>query len=146
VTFKILRVGVIAVGVFGSCLTAPAAEPNGTWLTEDGKATIRIANCGGAVCGTITALKEPNDAATGRPLTDKNNPNASLRSRPMIGVQIVLSMKPNGPDKWSGQIYNAEDGKTYTGNLILQGANSLKLEGCVLGGLICKGQTWTRGG
>ena len=94
---------------------------------------------------SLVWLKEPNDPATGRPKTDKNNADASKQSRPLIGVPIVLGMKPSGtPDKWSGQIYNAEDGKTYSGNLIMQGPNSLKLEGCVLGGLICKGQTWTR--
>ena len=61
----------------------------------------------------------------------------------MIGVQIVLGMKPSGPDKWSGEIYNAEDGKTYSGGLTLTSATSLKLEGCVLR-FLCKSQTWTR--
>jgi uncharacterized protein (DUF2147 family) len=75
---------------------------------------------------------------------DKNNTEAGKRSRPLIGVPIVLSMKPNGDKKWSGQVYNAEDGKTYSGNIIEQGPNALKLEGCALGGLICKAQTWTR--
>jgi uncharacterized protein (DUF2147 family) len=53
-------------------------------------------------------------------------------------------MKPSGPEKWSGQVYNAEDGKTYTGHISMQGAGALKLEGCALGGLICKAQNWTR--
>lgn len=121
-----------------------AGDPNGTWLTENGKSRVRIANCGGAICGTLTWLQEPNDPATGKPRTDKNNADASLRGRPLIGVTIVVSMKPNGPDKWSGQVYNAEDGKTYTGSFALTGANAAKLEGCALGGLVCKGQTWTR--
>jgi len=34
--------------------------------------------------------------------------------------------------------------KTYSGNLILQDANTIKLEGCAMGGLICKAVTWTR--
>ena len=85
------------------------ADPSGTWLTENGRSRIRIADCGGALCGTIVWLKEPN-----------------------------------GANKWSGQVYNAEDGKTYSGNIIEQGPNGLKLEGCALGGLVCKGQTWTR--
>ena len=55
-------------------------------------------------------------------------------------------MKPNGTDKWTGQVYNAEDGRIYSANLVMQNARTLKLEGCVLGGLICKGQVWTRGG
>jgi uncharacterized protein (DUF2147 family) len=129
----------------GSPGGAFAADPMGTWNTEDGKAVIRIANCGGALCGTIVALKEANDPDTGRPKTDRNNADASLRARPMIGVQIVLAMKPSGTaNKWSGQVYNAEDGKTYSGNITLQDANTIKLEGCILGGLVCKASTWTR--
>lgn len=122
-----------------------AADPVGNWHTEQAKATVKIAACGPALCGTIVALKDANDPDTGKPRTDKNNADASLRNRPMVGVQIVLGMKPSGTaNKWSGQVYNAEDGKTYTGNLTLQDANTIKLEGCILGGLVCKSQTWTR--
>jgi uncharacterized protein (DUF2147 family) len=125
--------------------TSQAADPMGTWRTEDGKATVRIAACGPALCGTIVALKEANDPETGKPKTDKNNADASLRNRPMIGVPIVLAMTPSGTaNKWSGQVYNAEDGKTYSGSLTLQDANTIKLEGCVMG-FICKSSTWTRG-
>ena len=121
-----------------------AAEPNGTWLTQTGGSRIRVADCGGALCGTIVWLKEPNDPDTGKPKTDKNNSDASKRARPLIGTQIVLGMKPAGADKWTGQVYNAEDGKTYSGNLTYPGGDSLQLQGCALGGLVCKSQTWTR--
>jgi len=121
-----------------------AAEPTGTWLTQTGGSRIRIADCGGALCGTIIWLKEPNDPETGKPKTDKNNSDAAKRSRPLLGVQIVLGMKPAGSGKWSGQVYNAEDGKTYSGNLTWTGGDSLQLQGCALGGLVCKSQTWTK--
>jgi uncharacterized protein (DUF2147 family) len=124
--------------------SAEAADPAGVWLTQGGNSRIRVADCGGALCGTIIWLKEPNDPDTGKPKTDKNNSDASKRSRPLIGVQIVLGMKPAGADKWSGQVYNAEDGKTYSGNLTYSGGNSLQLQGCALGGLVCKGQAWTK--
>jgi len=121
-----------------------AADPNGTWLTEPGTSRIRIANCGGALCGTIVWLKEPLDPDTHQAKLDKSNADPAKRSRPLMGVSIVIGMKPSGADKWSGQVYNAEDGKTYTGYITMQGANALKLEGCALGGLLCKAQTWTR--
>ncbi len=135
-----------AIAAFlGAATPALAADPMGKWLTKDGNATVAITRCGDALCGTIVALKEPNDPATGRPKTDTNNPDAAKRSRPMVGVQIVFDMKPNGkPDVWDGQVYNAEDGKTYTGSITLTGASTLDLKGCALGGLICKTQTWTR--
>jgi uncharacterized protein (DUF2147 family) len=144
-TIRIMRTAMLTSAALGASLAiALAADPSGNWLTEGGSAKVRIAACGDAVCGTIVSLKEPNDPATGRPKVDKNNADASKRSRPMMGVQIVLGMKPNGANKWSGQVYNAEDGKTYTGNLTLQDANTIKLEGCILGGLVCKAQTWKR--
>jgi uncharacterized protein (DUF2147 family) len=138
-----------AVALLSLCLCAavPAAagDPAGKWLTQDGKAKIAIARCGDALCGTIAALQEPIDPDTGKPRTDSNNPDAALTGRPLIGVVIVFDMKPSGtPDAWDGKVYNAEDGKTYTGSLTLTGADTLELKGCALLGLICKGQTWTR--
>jgi uncharacterized protein (DUF2147 family) len=123
---------------------ASAGDPRGNWMTENGKAKVAIASCGSALCGNIVALTEPNDPATGTPKTDKNNPDAAKRVRPMLGVQIVIGMKPDSADKWKGEVYNAEDGKTYSGSITLVNATTLTLQGCALGGLICKNQTWTR--
>ena len=134
----------VALFALAGSESALAADPTGTWLTQTGTSRIRIADCGGALCGTIIWLKEPNDPDTGKPKTDKNNSDAAKRSRPLLGVQIVLGMKPNGADKWAGQVYNAEDGKTYSGNLTMNGPSALTLQGCALGGLVCKGQTWSK--
>jgi len=122
---------------------ARAADPLGTWYTGDKESQVKITNCGGALCGNLTWLKEPNDPATGRPKTDKNNADAAKRSRPLIGVPIVLGMKPNGTaNQWTGEVYNASDGKTYSGSFTMTGADTAELKGCVM--IICKSQTWTR--
>jgi len=124
---------------------ARAADATGTWYTQDGDSQVRVSNCGGALCGALVWLKEPSDPETGRPKTDKNNTDASKQGRPLIGVPIVLGMKPSGtPDKWDGSVYNASDGKTYNGSFTMTGANTAELKGCIMGGLICKSQTWTR--
>jgi uncharacterized protein (DUF2147 family) len=143
---SMLSLSLIAAGALAGTMlsSAFAADPNGTWLTETQTSRIRIGNCGGQLCGTIVWLKEPTDAATQKPKLDKMNADFGKRTRPLMGVPIVIGMKPAGTDKWSGQVYNAEDGKTYTGYITMLSANSLKLEGCALGGLICKAQTWTR--
>jgi uncharacterized protein (DUF2147 family) len=124
--------------------TASAADPTGIWLTEGGKSQVKIVRCGNALCGTIAWLKEPNDPDTGKAKTDFHNQDASKRSRALIGVEIVLGMQPSGTsDKWTGEVYNPEDGKTYSGSLTLTGASQLSLAGCVLA-VLCKSQTWTR--
>lgn len=142
-----LCLSTIALSAIGPKLLVPAyaADPFGTWYTEAKDSQVRISNCGGALCGALVWLKEPNDPDTGRPKTDKNNADASKHNRPLLGVPIVLAMKPSGtPDQWNGQVYNAQDGKTYTGSFTMTGANTAQLKGCVLGGLICKSQAWTR--
>ncbi len=142
---KILASAAFAILGLAAVTPASAGDPRGNWLTESGRAKVAIVNCGGALCGNIVGLKEPNDPATGKPKTDTNNADAAKRARPMVGVQIVIDMKPDTTaDKWKGEVYNAEDGKTYSGSITLVNATTLNLQGCALGGLICKTQTWTR--
>ncbi len=133
-----VAVAALAMGLLAG--SAQASDPAGLWLTEDGGAKIKLAKCGANVCGSIAWLKEPNDSS-GKPKTDKNNVDTSKRSRAIIGVPIILAMKPDGADKWSGRLYNAEDGKTYNGSLTLAG-NTMKVQGCV--SVFCKIKTWTR--
>jgi uncharacterized protein (DUF2147 family) len=141
----VLWLSVIAFSALAPKLAGPAfaAEPLGTWYTADKDSQVRIVNCGGGLCGALVWLKEPNDPATGRPKTDKNNADASKRGRPLLGVEIVLAMKPSGTNQWSGEVYNAQDGKTYSGSFTMTGANTAELKGCVMS-VICKSQTWTR--
>jgi uncharacterized protein (DUF2147 family) len=137
----------IALAAAGFLLAAPAlaGDPTGAWLTRNGESKVAMSKCGEALCGTIVALKQPNDPATGQPKTDSHNPDAAKRARPIIGTMIVFNMLPSGtPDKWNGQVYNPEDGKTYSGSITLRSVNELDLQGCVAGGLFCKTQTWTR--
>ncbi len=147
---RCLRVTAVALCVSAAVLvsvsfseTAAAADALGTWYTGDKESQVRIVNCGGALCGNLVWLKEPNDPATGRPKTDKHNADASKQARPLLGVPIVLAMKPSGPGQWSGEVYNAEDGKTYGGSFTLTGPDTADLKGCVLS-ILCKSQTWTR--
>jgi uncharacterized protein (DUF2147 family) len=122
---------------------ALAADPLGTWYTEGKESQVRITNCSDALCGSLVWLKEPNDPKSGMPKTDKENADASKRNRPLLGVQIVLGLKPSNPDQWKGEVYNAKDGNTYTGFFTITGPDTAELKGCAFG-FICKSQIWTR--
>jgi len=123
---------------------AQSAEASGTWLTEAGDARVKIGKCSGGICGHIVWLREPMDTATGQPATDSKNPNPALAKRSMIGLPLFSGMQPAGPNKWSGQIYNADDGNTYASSITVTSAEALRVEGCV--GALCGGETWTRAG
>jgi hypothetical protein len=75
---------------------------------------------------------------------DKLNPDATKKSRPTLGMPILLDMqKKSNADQWEGQVYNAKDGKLYESSITLNSPNELEIEGCVLG-ILCGGETWTR--
>jgi uncharacterized protein (DUF2147 family) len=60
----------------------------------------------------------------------------------VVGIQLLIAVKPNGPGNWSGHLYNVDDGKTYPGNLIELTPSSVRVEGCSLG--VCGGDELTR--
>jgi len=138
------------IAVAAALLAAPSAraqgtgEPTGVWLTQAGDARVKVSKCGGGICGVIVGLRQPIDPATGKPAVDDKNPNPTLARRPMIGLPLFTGMRPVGPNKWSGQIYNADDGQSYASSVSLAGPQSLRVEGCV--GALCGGETWTRSG
>lgn len=113
---------------------AQSPDPSGTWLSQSGETRVRIAKCGAAHCGTIVASVQAKDV---------NNPDPKLRERNLVGVQMISDIKPSG-DGFSGQLYNIQDGKVYTGKLKLVSPAAMELSGCVMGGLFCKTQTWTK--
>ena len=119
-------------------------EPAGIWLTQAGDAKVRVSKCGGGSAAWWSGCAIRSIPRPANPQVDDKNPNPALAKRPMIGLPLFSGMRPNGPDKWSGQIYNADDGSTYASNISVAGPDTLRVEGCV--GALCGGETWTRVG
>jgi uncharacterized protein (DUF2147 family) len=126
-------------GLLLAAVPASAAEPagpTGEWMVADGVAKVRIESCNSQLWGVVSWEKEPGG-------TDQYNPDPSKRSRPTLGMPLLLGMQQANPNRWDGEIYNAQNGKTYTANIKLSSPDQLELQGCVLG-FLCGGQTWTR--
>ena len=124
----------------GNALAADSAT--GVWRMSNGKVTVRVSSCGSRLCGTVVALKKPRDDK-GRPRRDKENPNPSLRQRPVIGLTILSNMQKSGEGYWTGTIYNPDDGNTYSSQMQLQSPRSMKVNGCVAG-VFCKSMNFIR--
>lgn len=133
-----------ALGLSFLSSAASAASPEGNWMSEDGGTKVRISTCGAnKLCARLVWLHHPIDPATGRPKTDKRNPDPAKRDRPLIGLEVVHALAPSGPNTWSGLIYNADDGQTYKASLEVKSEDIAKVKGCVLA-VICKSHVWTR--
>lgn len=122
-------------------------ELHAEWITPGCSARVRIHPCASepdATCGTITWLWESVDRA-GAPVRDGNNGDATLRERPLQGLEILAGLRHKQPGHWDGgTIYNPEDGRRYSVSLRLRAAEVLEVEGCVL--FICRLQIWRRRG
>jgi uncharacterized protein (DUF2147 family) len=111
-------------------------SPIGTWVAENGEGRVRIDPCGRALCGVVAAANAGD--------TDWRNPDPGKRNRPLLGLPVLIDMRPTRKERWEGQVYSAKSGYTYAATMALKSADVLRVEGCVLAGLSCSGQNWTR--
>ena len=119
----------LAAAVIVTASSASADDIFGTWKTQPGEtggyAHVSIAQCGTKICGTISKVFQSDNTSS-------------------QGRQIIADMSPNGGGKYSGgTIWAPDTDKTYKSKMVLSG-NNLTVKGCVLGGAICRGQSWTR--
>lgn len=136
----------VAVGMGLFLLAGDPAMANsalGVWLTDEGKAKVRVSECDGGLCSNIIWLREPNDD-DGKPLRDYYNPDPKLRNRKIVGLPLMTGLKKSGAKQWSGHIYNPENGKTYQAHLTLVKPNLIILKGCTMWGWPCGRKQWVR--
>ncbi len=117
---------------------ALAAEPSviGDWLVKEGYGHVRIDNCNGKMWGIVSWEKAPG--------FDNENPDPAKKGRALLGTPVLLDMAPaKEPGKWTGEVYNSQNGKKYPATISLADENTLNLEGCLVWPL-CQTQQWTR--
>ena len=124
-------------------MAAAAQSPDsviGTWHSPVKNGIINIQKCGSSICGT---LESGDDIKANPAAKDVNNKDESKRGRQLKGIQMLSGFSWDGGAWSGGQVYNPDDGRTYSGKVTPVDANSLKLRGCVFVPL-CKTDTWTR--
>ena len=119
----------------------------GIWLTGEKNSQVEIyKTSAGTYEGKLVWLNEPLDE-NGRPKTDKDNPDRSLRSRPLKGIVLLKDFNYNTrANEWKdGTIYDPENGKTYSAYMWMDDNNTLNIKGFVMGmRFLGRSTTWTR--
>ena len=144
----------------------PAADPAqaapdpdaivGIWSTEPDEgewSRVEVYRCEDRYCGRIVWLSHPvyDEAGdwgeVGSPKIDWHNSDKELRSRPIVGLELMHSFRVDD-GKWrDGRIYDPDNGKTYRSELTLpEGGQLLKVRGYVRIAFVNIGRTteWTR--
>ena len=113
------------------------------WKLEDGTAIVEVYKSGDAYNGKIVWLEKPTEA-DGSPAVDNNNPDKALRSRKLIGLNMLSGLKKNGGEYTGGTIYDPGNGKTYNCSMKVEG-DVLKVRGSLdKKGLLGRTMDWYR--
>ena len=121
---SVLRAAVGTLVLSGLATLAHAGDPTGTWTRPSTGTVVKFYNCGDQLCAKIVGVKDKSKQGT-------------------VGTVIMSGASKTGDNTWKGDLLNTDDGQTYSGVVTLVGGG-LSLKGCVLGGIICKGETWSR--
>ena len=117
----------------------------GTWLNEEATGKIQLYKENGKYFGKLVWLKEPTDKVSGLPRTDKENPDAKLKTAPLIGMVNMKNFSFDGKEEWSGgTIYDPKNGKTYKCYIEFESPTKLKVRGYVGFSLLGRNTYWTK--
>ncbi len=141
---KKLTLGIFMLLFFVLPVSAQKADAIlGKWLNPSGEGQVEIYKKGDNFFGKLCWIKFPNDAG-GRPKTDVKNPDASLRTRPELGLELLKDFTFNGNNVYEGgTIYDPKSGKTYSCKMTIDG-KKLKIRGYVGVSLFGRTEEWTR--
>jgi uncharacterized protein (DUF2147 family) len=118
---SILSIILVAVGATPTFATA---SPFGTWTRPSTGDQINFYDCSGELCAKIVTVKDPANVAS-------------------VGVVIINGAQQTGDNQWQGDLFDPQAGKSFSGTISMEGADKLKLHGCVIA-FLCSDEHWTR--
>lgn len=108
----------------------PAASE---WRNPRDSVRIRLTPCGeDRMCGIVTWASEKAKADARRGGTEN-----------LVGANLFRDFRRVEPGVYKGRVFVPDMNRTFAGQIRIQG-DSMIGKGCVLGGLFCKQQVWTR--
>jgi len=137
-------VGFIVAMLLTSVMYAQSADDIlGIWYTEGGKSKVEITKKDGKYSGKIIWLKTPN-REDGTPKLDRENENEKLRSRKVLGINVIQGFEWDDDEYEDGTIYDPENGKTYSCVITYENKDTLNVRGYIGFSLLGRTTVWTR--
>jgi uncharacterized protein (DUF2147 family) len=124
---------VIMVLAAPAALQAASAPLPGIWANPSNSVHVAFRPCGGALCGKVIW-------ADGKARADAERGGTTR----LVGAMLFRDFQPSGPGRWDGAVLVPDLGRSLKGSLELVDARTLRGKGCILPGIGCKAQTWTR--
>lgn len=135
--FKLILAGLLVLAPFAGLAASSAPMPRivGEWRNPADTVHVATRPCGPSLCGVITWAGDRSKADA-----------AAAGADSLVGVELFRDLVADSRDHWSGEVFVPDLGRTVTGTLAQLDAGTLEVEGCVIPGLVCQSQLWTRVG
>jgi uncharacterized protein (DUF2147 family) len=112
---------------------ASAQAIEGRWTNYKKNVIVEVERCGAAYCGRVVQASAKAQ--------EKARKGGTPR---LIGTQILTGLKPVGDGKFRGRAFVPKRNIHATATVRQLGDNVMQVQGCVLGGLLCDNEKWTR--
>jgi uncharacterized protein (DUF2147 family) len=121
------------IGALLAAAPASAQAIEGQWTNYKKSVVVQVERCGTAYCGTVIEASEKAKAKARKGGTPS-----------LVGTQILTGLKPIGDGKFRGRAFVPKRNIHATATVRQLSADVMQVSGCVLGGLICDNEKWTR--
>lgn len=136
--------GLMVMMVLSTVMYAQKADDIlGIWFTEGGKSKVEITKKNGKYDGKIIWLKTPN-REDGTVKLDRENEDEKLRSRKILGINVIQGFEWDDDEYEDGTIYDPENGKLYDCEITWENQNTLNVRGYIGFSLLGRTTVWTR--
>jgi uncharacterized protein (DUF2147 family) len=112
---------------------ASAQALEGQWTNYKKNVVVQVERCGAAYCGRVVHASEKAKAKA------RKGGTANL-----VGTQILTGLKPVGDGKFRGRAFVPKRNIHATATVRQVSDDVMQVQGCVLGGLLCDNERWTR--
>lgn len=125
--------------MLGAAVAAPAGAasagglPAGLWVGPHNDVAVRTGACGQRLCGWVVWAD---------PTARTNARNGGVDH--LLGTELLQDYAADGGNAWSGTVFVPDMGRSFSSRIEQVAPDRLRIRGCMLGGLICRSQTWTR--
>ena len=131
----LLRSIAAAVALLGLAQAPAFAQDGdvfGVWRNPKNSVHVEVKPCGDHACGYVVWASE------------KAQRDAREAGSELIGLQIFRDMTPSRAGAWRGKVFVPDLNRTFSGRAEPLDATRLRAKGCLVAGVVCKSQIWTR--
>lgn len=129
------------MSVYPTSAQSPDSLLRGIWANEDNTSQFKFTHNGNNYSAQLVWMAQPNDE-NGNPKKDSNNPDKTLRNRPLLGMTMISGLEFKNNEWVNGTIYNPRKGISVKCQIEMPNDDTLILKASK--GLFSVTKTWKR--